>query len=309
LIYPILIAIYFNRHDTRQINYPCSFDLLPFLYVLLYSSFVHTKIIIRLHPLITRHKLESAMLTRIVQDSLLAIIAKPFARIELPNDTSIMRGLFCHAHDHDRDDPRVALYVGCSVPIYYCWDHLGACVVLTKISENNLVATHITSMQFYHSKTAKHQNGSLPLSLPRFAATFVAVDDATTSCPIPSSKEARHPRPDDRPRRYMVHLPAESRIVGGTNAATGLIPFFSGPGCGGSDRRRRVLTAAHCAGAFDGEVCWAQSGTSTAGGAERIIDASSSRHLANHNAERMTSCCSNQTEACRFEQKQPPTAF
>jgi trypsin len=78
-----------------------------------------------------------------------------------------------------------------------------------------------------------------------------------------------------KPRKMLhsVHVPAESRIVGGNNAQQGDYPFFvQGNGCGASLIWDDViLTAAHCQGAFDGSVLvgpYIQSTTS--GGAENI---------------------------------------
>ena len=79
-----------------------------------------------------------------------------------------------------------------------------------------------------------------------------------------------------KPRKmqlHSMHVPAESRIVGGNNAQQGAYPFFvQGNGCGGSlVWDDVVLTAAHCQGAFDGSVLvgpYIQS--STSGGAESI---------------------------------------
>jgi hypothetical protein len=105
----------------------------------------------------------------------------------------------------------------------------------------------------------------------------------------------------------MVHLPAESRIVGGTNAAAGLIPFFSGHGCGGSLIADDMCLLPPIALAPLTEKSTLGPKQYKHGRWRRAHRrASSSPHLANLNTERMTSCCSNQTEACRFEQKQPP---
>jgi trypsin len=78
-----------------------------------------------------------------------------------------------------------------------------------------------------------------------------------------------------KPRKMLhsMHVPAESRIVGGSNAPQGDYPFFvQGNGCGGSlVWDDVVLTAAHCLGAFDGSVLvgpYIES--STSGGAENI---------------------------------------
>jgi trypsin len=78
-----------------------------------------------------------------------------------------------------------------------------------------------------------------------------------------------------KPRKILhsMHVPAESRIVGGSNAQQGEYPFFvQGNGCGGSlVWDDVVLTAAHCLGAFDGSVLvgpYIES--STSGGAESI---------------------------------------
>ena len=78
-----------------------------------------------------------------------------------------------------------------------------------------------------------------------------------------------------KPRKMLhsMHVPAESRIVGGNDAQQGDYPFFvQGNGCGGSlVWDDVVLTAAHCQGAFDGSVLvgpYIQS--STSGGAENI---------------------------------------
>ena len=79
-----------------------------------------------------------------------------------------------------------------------------------------------------------------------------------------------------KPRKMLhsMHVPAESRIVGGNDAQQGDYPFFvEGNGCGGSlVWDDVVLTAAHCQGApFDGSVLvgpYIQS--STSGGAENI---------------------------------------
>jgi hypothetical protein len=79
-----------------------------------------------------------------------------------------------------------------------------------------------------------------------------------------------------KPRKMLhsrVHVPAESRIVGGSNTQQGEYPFFvQGNGCGGSlVWDDIVLTAAHCQGAFNGRVLvgpYIESNTS--GGAEYI---------------------------------------
>jgi len=78
-----------------------------------------------------------------------------------------------------------------------------------------------------------------------------------------------------KPRKMLhsMHIPAESRIVGGNDAQQGDYPFFvQGNGCGGSlVWDDVVLTAAHCQGAFDDSVLvgpYIQS--STSGGAENI---------------------------------------
>jgi trypsin len=78
-----------------------------------------------------------------------------------------------------------------------------------------------------------------------------------------------------KPRKMLhsMHLPAESRIVGGNDAQQGAYPFFvQGNGCGGSlVWDDVVLTAAHCQGAFDGSVLVGPSiQSSTSGGAEII---------------------------------------
>jgi trypsin len=108
----------------------------------------------------------------------------------------------------------------------------------------------------------------------------VVADVAATSTQSPKLKKHKQLRvkahtthTTQTQTQSMVHLPAESRIVGGTNAAAGAYPFFvQGDGCGGSlIADDIVLTAAHCAGAFDGEVYVGPNQQySTAGGAERI---------------------------------------
>jgi trypsin len=81
--------------------------------------------------------------------------------------------------------------------------------------------------------------------------------------------------PKTKPRKMLhsIHVPAESRIVGGSDVQQGEYPFFvQGNGCGGSlVWDDVVLTAAHCLGAFDGSVLvgpYIES--STSGGAENI---------------------------------------
>lgn len=79
----------------------------------------------------------------------------------------------------------------------------------------------------------------------------------------------------EKPRQLLqsLHLPAESRIVGGTEAPQGKYPFFvQGDGCGASlIWEDVVLTAAHCQGAFDGSVYVGPSVQyNTSGGAEQI---------------------------------------
>jgi hypothetical protein len=89
------------------------------------------------------------------------------------------------------------------------------------------------------------------------------VNDTTTN--TPNSQKTN-------PRR-MVHIPAESRIVGGTDAAQGDYPFFAqGNGCGASlIWEDVVLTAAHCLGVFADSVLVGPSiAYSTTGGAELI---------------------------------------
>jgi hypothetical protein len=79
-----------------------------------------------------------------------------------------------------------------------------------------------------------------------------------------------------KPRKmqlHSMHIPAESRIVGGNNAQQGAYPsFVQGNGCGGSlVWDDVVLTAAHCQGAFDGSVLVGPYiSSSTSGGAESI---------------------------------------
>jgi trypsin len=117
----------------------------------------------------------------------------------------------------------------------------------------------------------------LAITLTALVATHVVVADvAVTSTQTPKLKKHKQSKvkaQHTERTQSMVHLPAESRIVGGTDAATGAYPFFvQGDGCGGSlIADDIVLTAAHCAGAFDGDVYVGPNQQySTAGGAERI---------------------------------------
>jgi hypothetical protein len=90
----------------------------------------------------------------------------------------------------------------------------------------------------------------------------------------PETMMAQKTKPRKMLHSNSMHVPAESRIVGGNDAQQGDYPFFvQGNGCGGSlVWDDVVLTAAHCQGAFDGSVLvgpYIES--STSGGAE-IID-------------------------------------
>jgi trypsin len=107
----------------------------------------------------------------------------------------------------------------------------------------------------------------------------IAVDVAATPAQTPKLKKGKKDKTSNNVRaqkqqtQSMVPLPAESRIVGGTFAQPGAYPFFvQGDGCGGSlIADDIVLTAAHCVGAFDGQVYVGPNQQySTAGGAERI---------------------------------------
>jgi trypsin len=108
-------------------------------------------------------------------------------------------------------------------------------------------------------------------------AVAVAVDVAATPAQTPKLKKDKtsnvRAQKAKQQTQSMVPLPAESRIVGGTFAQPGAYPFFvQGDGCGGSlIADDIVLTAAHCDGAFDGQVyVGPDQQYSTAGGAEKI---------------------------------------
>jgi secreted trypsin-like serine protease len=110
-------------------------------------------------------------------------------------------------------------------------------------------------------------------------AVAVAADVAATPAQTPKLKKDKKDKTSNNVRaqkqqtQSMVPLPAESRIVGGTFAQPGAYPFLvQGDGCGGSlIADDIVLTAAHCVGAFDGQVYVGPNQQySTAGGAERI---------------------------------------
>jgi hypothetical protein len=123
------------------------------------------------------------------------------------------------------------------------------------------------------------------LAATQTAATAAAFDDngptrnlkgrqvASEQVAKPETMMAQKTKPRKMLHSNSMHVPADSRIVGGNDAQQGAYPsFVQGNGCGGSlVWDDVVLTAAHCQGAFDGSVLvgpYIQS--STSGGAENI---------------------------------------
>jgi len=105
--------------------------------------------------------------------------------------------------------------------------------------------------------TSSNMKLLLSLFLTALVATQVVVSSDDSLNQLVKKKK---PKPQEQTERTqqqsMLHLPAESRIVGGSNAAPNAYPFFvSGNGCGGSlIWEDLVLTAAHCVGAWDGNA-------------------------------------------------------
>jgi trypsin len=100
----------------------------------------------------------------------------------------------------------------------------------------------------------------MKLLLSSFLTALVATQVVASADDSLRRLKKKTPKPHKKTERTqqqsMLHLPAESRIVGGTNAAPNAYPYFvSGNGCGGSlIWEDLVLTAAHCDGAWDGDV-------------------------------------------------------
>jgi trypsin len=170
---------------------------------------------------------------------------------------------------NDFDHPRYALRVF----LQTLWTILNCAMCSQNPTENN--------RNDKQSATSQHHNKNKMKLLALISTVLVtthvavAVDAAATPAQTPKLKKDKtsNVRAQKQQTQSMVPLPAESRIVGGTFAQPGAYPFFvQGDGCGGSlIANDIVLTAAHCAGAFDGQVYVGPNQQySTAGGAERI---------------------------------------
>jgi hypothetical protein len=178
------------------------------------------------------------------------------------------------------------------------------------------------------TKEQKHQNMKLRafISTVLVATHVVAVDNDIVATPAHTPKLKKCKTSEVRAHKEttqstMVHLPAESRIIGGNNAANGAYLFFvQGDGCSGSLMTDDiVLTDTHCAGAFDGKVyVGLNQQYSTVGSAERIPVQNQVAHPSyNFNTEAYDlmllkareARLESKLEACHFEQKrqQPRT--
>jgi hypothetical protein len=156
-----------------------------------------------------------------------------------------------------------------------------------------LLATALDLLSPHKNKSRSNQNTRdimflatilTALAATQAAATATVNDNGPTTRNLKgrgqlASEQVAQPETtmthNTKPRKMLhaMHLPAESRIVGGSNAQQGEYPFFvQGNGCGGSlVWDDVVLTAAHCLGAFDGSVLVGPYiEYSTSGGAENI---------------------------------------